>query len=48
MYKAKVVFRTTTKLGTVVEDSIYHVDYKHAERWVKRMGDKLTNVTIIY
>lgn len=48
MYTAKVCFLTQTKLFNWVEDSIRHVDYKHAERWVKRMGDKVKNPTIIY
>lgn len=48
MYTAKVCFQVETKLGVLVEDSIRHVDYKHAERWVKRMGDKIKNPTIIY
>lgn len=48
MYTAKVVFQVETKLGVMVEDSIRHVDYKHAECWVKRMGNKIKNPTIIY
>lgn len=48
IYKAKVVFEIQTKLGNWVEDSINHVDYKHAEKWVKRMGSKIKNVTIIH
>ena len=48
VYKAKVVFWVKTKLGVWVEDEIIHVDYAHADRWVKRMGDKIINPTIIY
>lgn len=30
------------------EEEIMHVDYAHADRWVKRMGDKINSPTIIY
>ena len=48
VYKARVAFTTVSKLGVVVEDEIYHIDYKHAVYWVKRMGNKIKNATIIY
>ena len=48
VYKAKVIFWVKTKLGVWVEDKVYHVDYAHADRWVKKMGDKISSPTIIY
>jgi len=47
-YKAKVIFWTQTKLGVWVEDEINHVDYAHADQWVKRMGDKINSPRIIF
>lgn len=48
VYKAKVIFWVKTKLGVWVEDKVCHVDYAHADRWVKKMGDKISSPTIIY
>lgn len=48
VYKAKVIFLVKTKLGVWVEDKVYHVDYSRADRWVKKMGDKISSPTIIY
>lgn len=48
VYKAKVVFTVKTKLGLWIEDSVYHVDVSHANRWVKSMGKKIKNATVIY
>ncbi len=48
LYKAKVCFKIQTKLGVWVEDSVYHVDYKRAQNWVHRMGNKIKDATIIY
>jgi hypothetical protein len=48
VYTAKVVFKVMTRLGVLVEDSIRHVDYKHAQNWVNRMGDKIIDPTIIF
>jgi len=47
-YKAKVIFWVKTKLGVWVEDEITHVDYAHADSWVKRMGDKINSPRIIF
>lgn len=47
LYKVKVIFEIQTKLGYWVEDSVYHVDYKRAENWVRRMGNRIRNSTII-
>jgi hypothetical protein len=48
VYTAKVVFKVMTKLGVLVEDSVRHVDYKHAQNWVNRMGNKIIDPTIIF